>query len=403
VLANWIRGIQQAALEGEGESQLPPERLQCPLTLQEVGMLLRNVFMTAFKDTQAAAQGIYPIIPSGGSANEFVPFVSSATTCLLDTIDMTLPTLFVENIRACTYSETEGVSPTDLATWCPVVGQYYNDALDQDDYFYSFGEANFPSFAATAGLWELHTPGLKGQETIKMMAEEALSYVDGSGTSGLVAINNPARLKDLVMQWNDWFNTVGVASYSRKTTTLGTDKGIRVCYTAATTRHWIVPPEPLQQVKRRIVDVRMEKKKWQNVKASPNSQKLAVADTFQSAPLTSVYEQILSIWIMPVNKVQTTATVSTTVQKIRALYHETHLINLSSGEDGIPMSQMLASYASKMVKGKLAPPDDIEQFLTDCAARGRGGVLSSLVASFAGALVPQLKGVADGIASALPF
>jgi hypothetical protein len=359
--------------------------------------------MTAFKDTQAAAQGIYPQIPASGVANEFVPFVSSATTCLLEPIDMTLPALLVENIRDLAMRSTKGVSPTDVSTWVPVLGQYYDDVLTQSDYFYTIEEVDYPSFQSTAGLWEQRTTTLKGEQVTKVMAEEALSYVDGSGTSGLVAINNPAQLKNLVMQWNEWFNGSGVSSYSRRCTTLGTDKGINISFSGNTTRHWITPPEGLSAVRRRIVDVRLESKKWTNVRASPNATKLAVADTFQSEPLASVYEQIQSIWILPVNKVGTSATVSTAVQKIRALYHETYLVNLSSGEDGITIAQQLQSYSSKMVKAKLAPPDDLDAFLAECAAKGRGGVLSGLVASFAGALFPQAKGIADGIASALPF
>jgi hypothetical protein len=316
---------------------------------------------------------------------------------------MTLPSLLVENIRDLATREVAGVSPTDVSTWVPVVGQYYDEGLTQADYEYTFDGVTYPSFMSTAGLWEHRTKAKSGETIVKTLAEEALSYVDGSGTSGLVAINNPAQLKTLVMQWNEWFNGTGLASYSRSVTTLGTEKGINVCFSGNATRHWIIPPDPLTATRRKTVDVRMEKKKWSNVRSSPNANKLAIADTFQSEPLASVYEQIQSIWILPINKVQTTATVSTTVQKIRALYHEPYLVNLSSGEDGITIAQQLQSYASKMIKAKLAPPDDLDAFLAQCAERGRGGVLSGLAAGFVGALFPQAKGVANAIAGVLPF
>jgi len=407
VVAMWVAQMQQAFVDTES-LQADPSSLKCPLTLQEVGLLLRNVLMTCFKETQTGAQGLYPIVPASGSSVEFVPFVSSATTCPIEGVDMVLPNKLIENMRALTWSKINVNSPTDIDTWCPVLGQYFEKVLDPTLYTYTTTPTDsppvvYPSFTDGSALYEVEIRGLKGEKRTNIIAEEALSFVDGSGSSGLVAINNPKRLKELATMWNDWFNGRGLATYSRQTGFLGTDKGINILYSGNMTRHFVDLPPDSKQSSRNVPDIRLRTRKWQKVQDSPFATQLAVADTSQSTIFCAPYEQIQSNWILPVMKTESSATASTLLPRWQSFMQETFLMNLSSGSDGILMSDQHSSYASSMVKGRFASSDDNEDFMRECARTGRGGILSGLAAAIGGALFPKAAGTINAIASVIPF
>jgi len=138
------------------------------LTLQEMLLILRNTMMGAFKKTQAAVQGLYPYAPSGMSDSQFVPYVASANTCSLNTLDMELPMPLIENTRALVARKIKfPASAHDVVWYCPILGQYSADVLVNADYPVTFINEGVPGSKAAFGagaLWEEIKKGPKGEE-----------------------------------------------------------------------------------------------------------------------------------------------------------------------------------------------------------------------------------------------
>jgi hypothetical protein len=406
----WLQAIIQAAMNDSGgqfSAELPPADYTLPITQQEFGMLLRNCMMDAFKNTQAGVQGLYPEVPSSGTDNQFVPFVASSGTCFLQTVPMQLPSPLVENIRALVYRETWR-SKTDCELFIPVLGQYANDALTSTDYTYTYSGVTYPVFTppADAGIkrkiWDPKTETFKTE----LGAETTISYIDGSASGTLVAINNVNALKQIQGFYDEWLGQTGIATWSAQLVPLSTENGINVLYSGNMTRHWI-PAPPSYQTARQLT-VRRTRKAKLSLDASPYSTRLYFADTAQVQPLNSAYTQAQAVWILPIVEQEAdTGTLpnisSTFVTRWQALMNEPYLMASTSGYDGASMTAMHQSYAAKMVRGRQQPTNNWEQFFSDMAKTGRGGILSSLVGGALSSFFPQAAGVINTVADLVPF
>jgi len=287
VLANWVSSIL-SALTNDPQTQTSQvegvdlSAFNCPLTLQEVLLLLRNVIMSAFKDTQPLVQALYPRQPASATAVEFVPYVASATTCALNAGGMLLPQLFIENIRALvarhvamgvrgkgSNANQKQTSGADVQWWIPVLGQYQGYQLNTTDYTYTNTTTGivYPAFSVNALTKVRKDPKTK-TEVRENMIEVPISLIDGNTTSSsstvYAYINDPGQLKILETLWNDWIMTTGVQNFSSPLGVLGTELGISVLTSIAMTRHWV--PSSLDVHGRRlaarddgVIDARVEK------------------------------------------------------------------------------------------------------------------------------------------------
>jgi len=88
--------------------------IQCPLSLQEFQLLLRNEIAYTYVDTQVGCQAIYPRGVSGSSENEFVPFIMSSSTIPLSSVGMKLPIMLTENVKSLTgrWVEAKKIQPS---------------------------------------------------------------------------------------------------------------------------------------------------------------------------------------------------------------------------------------------------------------------------------------------------
>lgn len=412
VLAQWVVGISNAYLSSvSSQAPLSPPALaaiQCPLTLQEMLIVLRSVIMCAFKDSQASVQGLLPILPAIPSDNQFTPYLAGTNTCYLGGSDMTLPQPLVENIRALTARK---VNPgTSTAEWfVPVLGQYFTDQLDEDDYTSEYNSSDgtvttSPVFKPSDSVYTKKVTE-KGIVKTALVAEVPISLIDGSYASGYACINNPARLKELTTLWNDWLTTTTqLSTYSVPLLKLGTEEGINALCSITWTRYRATPPAPKPKVgTEEVLDTRRSLSANKHIYSTVYGSAVAVAESSQGIILSAPYETILKSWILPVMKIGNFSTAQITAQKWQALMHEPYLATLSQGEDGTFLSQMHASYAAAMVKGATASQSSWTMFFNEMALQGRGGILSGLVASLVGSAVPSLSGVANSIAGALPF
>jgi len=313
-------------------------------------------------------------------------------------------------------------SEKEMYWYCPVLGQYAFDALKSSDYVVTYtgsdGAVTGEAFAAGA-IFKQTEVNAKGEKTVKMLAEAVINLVDGGSGTDLVAINDPQQLRKLIGLWNDWLKTSGVASYSVQLGTLGTEKGISILCSIATSRIWV----PVQAFRGRnvdgtnrergssktrdgkqIVDTRFEKPRFRGLLASVYGSKQAIVTTHQCTVLAAPFEQVLDTWILPINEDEVILNVnSTIVQRWQFIMGEPHSTASSSGDNGTLLSTIHASYAAKMTKSKLSQADDWTEFFVQMAKLGRGGILTGLVAGLVGKFIPGLGGIASTIAEALPI
>jgi len=433
VVAQWVQQMVQACINksatlgyGSSDSSTVVPGFLCPLTLQEMLLILRNTIMGAFKESQAAVQGILPFLPATGTDSEFTSYVASATTCAIDTLDMHLPTPIIENIRALVARMVKfPASKHDIVWYLPILGQYFADALSSADYTVDYLVAGVPTSVSVfnaGALWERTDISAKGEVTKVRLTETPISLIDGAAATQLVFINDPQNLKILVTMWNKWFNGSGVSAFSVAASQLGTEKGINVLCSIAMTRIWnsvggqrhrdtpsskrgIVAEKQGSWGRKagKIVDLRLQKNSMRSTMATVYALRNAVIDTSQGEILSAPYEQVQATWILPIDDDEAVlGEQSTDIQRWQFIMEEVCSKARSSGESGITLASLHTVYASKMVRSDLAPSDDWSNFFAEMSRLGRGGILSGLVAGFVGAAFPALGGIANTIASALP-
>jgi len=381
----------------------------CPLTLQEVMLLLRNVLMQAFKDTQPAVQSLYPVSPDSASDPQPVAFTCGANTCFLADTGMKLPQGFVENIRALVARSIPKGKNGSLS-FIPVLGIIQGDVLNENDYQFSSNQP--PDGAVITQNSFLAGTAVMSQRIVKnvavMMPETAtqISLVDGSfsnaGGAGFVFINQPARLKQLTEIWNEWIGKL--SAYTDPLVTFGTEKGISILSSVTMTRHVSILNPQAKIRQQTTVDTRVQKFKY--LQSAVYQVRQSIAITGQSRLIASPFEQVLSTWILPVNYFLLGDGVSnqTAYQRWQAIMGEPYSQPSTTGNDGILLSTNHANMAAKMSHTRDAPASDWQQLFDLESKEGRGGILSGLIASFAGdVLGPDVGAVGKTIASFLPF
>lgn len=408
VVALWVQQMQSNYYNDQGGtfSQNSPN-ITCPLSLQEVGFLLRNALMEAFQDTQKGVQALYPFVPSSGTDNQFVPFLAGSNTCFLQSVPFSLPCVLIENIRALIYRTTHRTDKS-IEYFIPVLGQYSQDVLNSSDFTFKEGETIQPSFTIPTFF--------KGEKKVERrksvdvpvveftkIPEIPISYVDGNSSNGFVCINNPTRLTTLAAAWEKWLTDNGLTSYSIKCDNFSKEPGINVLYSGNMTRYWapeIVNTNPLYKK-----DDRFEVLLGKTVTAGPYSTRQAFATSAQSIPLSIPYSSFQSVWILPILQQEENDTLaqSSTVQRWQAMMSEPYLINSSSGFDGQTLSEMHSKYASRLTKARQTATDGWSSQLAVEEAKGRGGWLSALVGGAVTGLFPGAGPIVTAVSDALPF
>jgi len=407
VLARWVTKIVQSFANDQSKKQPNATfvaNAQCPLTLQELLLLLRAVMMAAFKETQPAVQGLLPVNPASGTDNQFVALVASTATCALVSPDFHLPTPFIENVRALVGRKVIHKG-NDITWYMPVLGQYFSDTLSSADYDFTYegsDSTTTQSVFPTGPFFKRKLRDSKGGTTSALLVAPAISLIDGSYTSGIVQINDPAQLKVYAAMWNTWLQNSGVAAFSLQTGTFGTEKGITALTSVCATRHW-VSSVPLPQEKGEV-DIRLEEVKFKNLVSTPYATRYAVVDTFQGKIFAPLWEQVLGTWILPqIQAEDASVDQDSKIQRWQYAMGEPYSVPLSSGSNGVTLSSLHDTYASKMTKANLSAPSDWNEFFSEQAKAGRGGILSSLVGGFIKSVIPGAAGLVDTVASVLPI
>jgi len=384
------------------------QSLTCPLTFQEVNLLLRATLMNAVKDTQPAVQSLYPR-EDNGSYPEFAAFVAGfGTGPRAMTTEMKLPRLLLENIRNLTskINDQHRNGANNPYVSVPVLGGYPGDVLPYGDAVVIIpalpsddpGIPIFSQMGATPSFYHGKRVNAKGVIENIMAPETPISLYDGSSTAGYIIINDPGPLNTLVSIWNTWI-VQNVEQFSVAIDVLGTENGIALSRSVNVTRYWqdVSVDSPALQ----FVDPRIKKA---TLTPSYYASRQEDAVSFSYNPYSSVWETYQQFYILPQVRIDHTTIITNQSDFTRVSGGMREPFSLAANETAMPKNfqESHASYASLLTRQKLAVKTSIENFLDEAARKGRGGILTSLLA---GPLDKALGtgGLLSGLASVLPI
>jgi len=408
VVAKWVAAMQQAFLNDPANAGVNPSTLVCNLTLQEMLLLLRNVLMTAFKETQASFHACYPVVPADQNDNVFVPFIVGTNTCYLTSTPMSLPIPLIENIRALVYRFICR-GGTDWEFFCPVLGQFSQEFLSENDYTFkpAAGEPIL-SFTPRADVALQKVRGEKGEDKFIPLIETTIGLVDGNSSLGYVCINDPNALEKTLARWEDWLKLSNVTQNSVGLAPLGTESGISVLCSVNLTRFLgnpLITHDKVAADKRRaligIIDLREKRKELNHSKSSIYTNVEAQQDSAQSKILQVAYEEVLSTWILPQVRFRVDNLNAITPIRWQAISSEVFSSLLTNGTEGEKLDDMHAAYAQKMIRAKLGQPTTWEAMFAEMARQGRGGIISGIIGKFADAIIPGAGGLVQQVGNVI--
>jgi len=415
VVAKWIskavtKYYQDPALAMASSFDTPqvPSLGVCPITLQEMLILLRNEILFNFGHWQNGVMALQPILPTSNADNQFQALLTGSTGSALQTFGMLLPSMLVENLKALFAREVPSLSGRDCEVLYPVWGKYILDQLSTTDYEFMTQDATGnpiitsvftavppmlskrkSSKAGTADVWE------------KLSVETPIDLIDTSNGSTYVFINDPGRLKTLCTLWNEYVKNF--APYSSPLTPFAIDPGVNVLNSINQTRYWAPASvsERLRNADSR--DLRVESRR--GLSAGPYAVREAYAISYREKPFQQT-ATITANWILPISHIQLGASSENTTPfvKVQAFYKEPFAQTTSTtGDAGMSLAALNDDYANMMVHGK-NEKSVFDEELLNLTRKGDAGILSSLAASFIGSTFGSTAGsIASSVADILPF
>jgi len=246
------------------------------------------------------------------------------------------------------------------------------------------------------------TASTDGEVWEQDMVEAPINFCDGGSGSNYLFINEPKRLQQLVALWNEWVERY--ATYSMALTTATRDQGVNICSSVGVTRHWVPPAAGSKIRSENMRDMRLVSRRY--LGATLYADREAVAISSYDRMLGPVYDQISSLWILPINKAVAglTEAAQSSFQREQIIRGETASVSSSAQDSGTTLSTLHGRYAQAMVKGPNAPASDIETFFVEQTKNGKAGILSGLVAGFIGkAFGPTAGSIAGTVSELLPI
>jgi len=404
VVAQWVGYAQTAAghdIQLTEELNVNDQYLQCPISFQELQLLLRAVVVSATQRTNFKTQGVYPEQAQNNFDNVFTPLVVGQGTYGRP-VAMMLPVLVMENIRSlCARGNMQGGRKGAL-WYYPLWGVYSQDVLVAGNYTYTVTidgttQTN-PSFITPS-----FKTGKKDKAGVDVMAPEVqINIVDGTASGNFYAINDPGHLDRLSMLWNNFL--IKLRPFIDNCDTLGTDSGVGIL--AMTPLSAIV--SELVQAKKTalhsVLDSRLCPTKA--LQDTIYTDRVVLANTFGYIPYQEPWEKIQSIWIAPQFMLVLSGNEDQvmTLQKASAYAKEPHTISYSPNDVGVSLASRHANYAEIMTHDRNGVTSNPSQLLEELEKQGKGGALSSLAAKALGPLVGDTgSAILNGIASFLPI
>jgi len=402
VLAIFVAKAQSAfaALPGSSRGGVDPAKIRCPLSLQEMTLLLRNEAMYVFGASQPGVQALMPRLPESGNDNEFVSYCAGSNTCSMDSADMYLPRAFVENLMSLQVLSNElrpdGTrDPHNPKHYIPVLGQYYADSLSSTSYNFEYEDdqgnvLTLPSFN-TGPTYEVRNT--KG--AFVGVPEPVIDLVDGASSSEYLFINDTTKLEVLSGLWNEWIDLL--KSVVCELTTVTANSGLRVLGAVTCVRHWGPPKATANARHEGKRDTRLAAPRLSYLTATDyaNRQQFAITSV---GPILTGTDIFLRKFVLPINKaVSGNQRALTSFSRVQSnLRHGYSLTSSATGDEGAPLSDIHANFATALIRGLATPKTAWDTALDQLDINGHAGFLSSLASALGGAVFGSEAGQAIG-------
>jgi hypothetical protein len=413
VIALWLTGAARLAAgsaEDKGYLDIDASTYTLQMTLQEFELLLRNLMMNAFGNTQFFIQGCYPT-DNFNNSNPFLPFVSGQGTYPVNEgTDMRLPQFLIENIRSLTSVVQKGNNPV---CFLPVLGKYAKVELNWKDYYYLIPGSEVPQYIFFDPTTAVKERGvvIKGKMETAYSAETVISLVDGSTGSSYVAINAPFAMTTLSEKWNQLMDKI--SPFVNTLTTLGNDAGISVLRMLTNTQvHFMnVEKHPSLPANRKVVDRdlpdRFEKRFGSDVltSTSPYQKVMLHAWNFYDPPMAQPFQLIQNIWISSDFQLWFSGTNNEIVTEVKIISYarEPNVMTYTGGDDQTTFYLKHLNYANMMLRARNGEVSMQDTLLKELEKQGRGGILSSLVGGLIKTIAPGSAKIVDTVSGFIPF
>lgn len=368
----------------------------CPLTAQQVRILLRQNLVPIFNNEFAA-----DLVFGYGYVTPMFPFSVGANGSAVHNAHMLLPTFFVENIRACARKkirlsakfkkEVLDYVPVLAGSLMPITPNYTYDGTSGSTLLYAVSESETP-----------------------IDIQEASVIIDGIK----VPLDlNSGELDSLASIWNDWISQLG--SYLSSLATIGSEKGINALSTVSYTLHSKTIEAgadvggPLPKVASTLgAQASAKSLGRQNSKGkfalglSTQKEVGTVApavgpgglDVFQiispqvvtsNCPVYDGMWKYLSVMILPIKLAQAGGALNNAdISSNQVLFIEPYSIALESTgpSEAVGVSTMYRRHlamAKLDLRTPLSPKKEVEVDLETLLVHGRGGLFASLAGMFA--------------------
>jgi len=379
--------IMAGALEVNASAQIGAPIVQCPLTPQQVKILLRHTMMRKFcnhmaQDTSLNGDGLIGLVPFSCGING----TSNSGT------NMLLPLMLAENIRAAgrklVHPGTK--SSRSIIDYIPVLSRPSN--------FVEPGNYTFTTPSGTADVYAT----LPGETPINIID---LSWI--SGGSKKYITSEGETLVGLCTTWNAWVKTL--ASNLTPLVDPGTEKGLNVFGNILTTVHQrYLPSSPPINVAVAAPTLTKQVSKKKFIGLDPETLRHPKVGTAAPAPSTPSYFQetypyLITTTNMPLDPVMKytkcliapalltefpVAVASGTVGANQIWRIEPYKISLNSLPAPASTNQVQAfsrhlELAQFDIRSALQPISEIESDLETLSKGGRGGFFTSIAGMFA--------------------
>jgi hypothetical protein len=399
VLSLWLAKAMTLAMQNTTQNQNNTP-LVCPLTWQDVGILLRQAIGSCWSPCLFAGQFLANDGPSNPSA--FFPF-TWGTNCYpgSNVNGMSLPIILVEAIRSLqgTYGNVDFKNPRTgkvtkggLATIYPVLGMYKADIPNLTSlYLYESSPMNFT---------DVYTSPL-GQVAMDFID----CHTDQPVTDTIINVNSSAIGTNLAL-WNNF--VVQLKANSCAFEMLGTDKPAKTLHSISLTQVSALISVPQKEKEKkfygRTVVAKSSVRVSGRVEVSEDKKVTIMAppyDTYGTLETVSQSEILKAIWtawynviVLPSVRIsgnpadQTTPLdyidYGTSENEPYAIPQSTFDIDLGVLVPAETLTQRHDRFASTMVRPTNSPATALEVFLLKELEHGRGGTLGSMFGGLAG-------------------
>jgi len=424
VAALWLAGAMSLAQTNLIQEEVVP--LICPLSVQDFRIMLRQIIMFMFEDSQSMTEDLYY-----QGVDTFFPFLVSTGTCGKDVAaPAVLPIIMTENLRALMRRTVAtkpvhikgGASyPAQVIDFVPCWGMWQSDIAKIDNYSYTTatGAGPFPVFSTVPD-------------------EQVINLIDGAATIGSTPIYYPldlngAELVKSVQEWNEFLQTK-LAANSCTLSPVGCEKGISALEMITISEVMspvppVVPPDVVPvQLTAQIVGAspQLSSKSLQKKNSSVKIKHLGRARRefirygLDNGPIlgsispyslwstnfvcsnqkivANCWAECQVYWIGPTTR--TTGALNdlqnfSSYQSQSAEPHSFYLsasggsVGIISPNGVIQTYQRHQIYAALMYGPAAGRSTTLEDFLTNAAITGRGGFLGKVVGGFLGGIIGQ--------------